>query len=543
MRKIEGMEQIRTAVPYSLGELLQLGSMSDARLLAGASFLQNAVSRPNVVEASNLLDWADSGDFLISSGYAFRNQVPLLVAQLEGLKHCGIAALCLKAGRTGQDLPDEVVQEAERLDLPLIELPMTAVFSNIVQESMEEILSKQMILFHEVQDKTQQLLNAMCAADHPENSLRVVENVLNNPVVIIDNENELIMTAKSRELLEDNTQEMLIRQLYKNTAQQSVLLRGDGAPRNVPVHVFEEGPDDGIRIVLLEYYSPLQPLDWLVLRQTGYSLRLQMKNALTVKKIRRKYKQQFVDDLLCGRFGDAVTICVTAQTDGYTLNMQSKYRVAAMNLNLPHTEQEFSEKDASIIRYVIRNLDANILFDVRQGKLILVMEDGRDWSQTLQSLSLLAEKLNYIMAKGEMNFCISGPCSLLDLPAGYQQVMRISHISQRCGLRKQVVTSEDLGILYLLSMIPEGQDIQKYRDKFLGPLQEYDIHHRSDLFQTVRIYLEADCNKQATAGLLHTHYNTVVYRISRAEELLGLSISDPETQLQLRIAFKLDMIR
>ena len=41
---------------------------------------------------------------------------------------------------------------------------------------------------------------------------------------------------------------------------------------------------------------------------------------------------------------------------------------------------------------------------------------------------------------------------------------------------------------------------------------------------------------------MHSHYNTVVYRIGQIERLLGFSIHDVETELQLRIAYKLDQL-
>ena len=541
MLEANELQSMDTGAYFSLGDLLQLGSMSGARLLAGASGLTNRVTRTNVVEAGDLSAWAEGGDVLLSSGYAFRNNLESLLTQLPELHKSGVAGLCLKPGRSGQQLPDSVVQQAETLGFPLLELPMAAVFANIVQESMEEILAKKVLSFREIQDTTETLLNAMWRSDHPEHALQVVENAFHNPVLIFDNENDLIITPKTREFLANDTQEELIRQLYKRRSRDSITLHSKD--RTITAHFLDVGSSDGIYIILLEYYAPLRHIDKIILRQIGHSLVLEMKNALAVQKIRRKYKRQFVEDLLCGRLdGDTVNICVTAQTDGYHMNMEGRYRVIVMNLNLAHRNSTFTEQDVSIIRHIIRNLDTDILFNVQQGKLILIMEDDRNWSSMLQNLSLLSQKLNYVMDKGDMTFCISDPCSLEEISAGYQQALKISDISQHCGMREQVITCDKLGVLYLLSMLPKSDAVTRYKAQFLGPLKEYDAKHNSDLLETLRVYLDTNCNKQLTAGQLHTHYNTVVYRIARVETLLNLNLSDTETQFQLRIAFKLDLL-
>lgn len=533
---------------FTLGDVLQLNSMQGARLLAGKTGLKNAVSRVSVVEVKDLAAWSEDGDLVLASGYAFRHNEEELINQIAALKCAGAAGLCIKS-RAGQEISSRAVQQAELVGFPLLELPITAVFTNIVQESMEEILSQKIFAFQEVQSTTESLLRAMWQENDPERALQVVEETFHNPVMIFDNENDLLMTSKSQKLLKDGKLlkggmlDELIRQLYNRKSRDVVTFHENGAQRSIPVQVFDANDSSGIRIIVMEYYDSLSRMDQIILGQIGHSLVLEMKNALAMKKIRRKYKHQFVEDLLSGRWGDdVVNICVAAQTDGYHLSLGKQYRVIVMNLNVTHGNNSFLEKDVSIIRHIIRNLDSNILFNVQQGKLILIMENEQDWNAMLQNLFLLAQKLNYVMNKGEMSFCISNPCQLQEIAMGYEQAAKISRISQRCHMQDQVITYDKLGILYLLSMLPENEVVRQYKDQYLEPLKEYDTKHNSNLLDTLKTYLATNCNKQETAELLHAHYNTIVYRITRIEKMLSLSLNDVESQLQLRIAFKLDLL-
>ena len=532
-----------TPVYFSLEDLLGLGSMAGALLLSGMSRLGCKVARTNVVEVANLAEWAQADELILSSGYAFRDNDQALAQQLDYLKEKGVAALCLKPRHLRDRLPEAVIARARELDFPLIELPIPAVFANIVHESMEAILAKETEAFRQLQDKLETLLDSLLKEDDPEKSMEVIEHVIRNPLLAFDSDNDLVMTSRSRELLSGHTQEDLIRQLYKRTDRRTLSIWQNGQKRNVPVHFFDIGGHTGIRFIILEYAGQLRPMDEMILRRISHVLAIEIKNAVTVKKIRRKYKSQFVQNWLFGQLGDAVNICVSAEADGYQLSADKQYRVAIVNLNTTHKNGAFVEQDTSIIRHVIRNLNPGILFTILEGKLILVVEaKGRD-GVSFEELARLSEKFNYIMDKGDMSFCLSDAYGVSDIPEAYRQARNISRISERCGIREQVITYERLGILYLLSLLPEDQAVEQYRDQFLSPIKAYDAKHKGSLLETLRIYLQVGCNTQKAAQLLHSHYNTVVYRISNVERLLGMSLGDVETRLQLRIAYKLDQLR
>lgn len=543
MDKHYGMENFENNNYYTLGELLQLNSMQGVKLLAGQTGLLNRVERTSVVEVSDLATWSDPGDLVLTSGYVFRNNETELAEQILKLSLHHVSGLCIKASPSGQKLSPLVIQKAEQLGFPLLELPMTAVFTSIVQESMEEILAKKIMLFQEVQTMTDSLLQAMWTENSPEQALSVLEKSFHNPIVIYNDENALLLTEKSKELLNEELQEELIRQLYSHASSGRLSFQEKDQTRSVPFYVFDIGTSEALFLVFIEYNRSMRPIDQNILGRIGPSFALEIKNALAVKKVRQKYKQQFVTDLLSGFWGDDMLgICVTAQNNGFDLKSDHLYRIIVLNLKIAAEENFFSQKEVNIIRHIIRNLGREILFGIQQGKLILIMEEEENWDLMLQKLLLFADKLNYIMAKGELYFCVSDPGELRSIPELFTQAMTISRISEHCVLRDQVVTHEKLGALYLLSMIPNGDIVQAYKEKYLGPLRKYDSIHHSNLFATLQTYLDTNCNKLETAEQLFTHYNTIVYRISRIESLLNMSLNDVENQFLLRIAFKLDLL-
>lgn len=73
----------------------------------------------------------------------------------------------------------------------------------------------------------------------------------------------------------------------------------------------------------------------------------------------------------------------------------------------------------------------------------------------------------------------------------------------------------------------------------LRELIHYDNAHRSELYPTVRAYIESNCSPTKSAKALFVQRSTFLYRFKKAQEFLDFDVDDPETQLRLRLAFKL----
>lgn len=80
-------------------------------------------------------------------------------------------------------------------------------------------------------------------------------------------------------------------------------------------------------------------------------------------------------------------------------------------------------------------------------------------------------------------------------------------------------------------------------DAFCEPgvmaLGDYDAAHGSELLLTVRTYLECDKSPSRTAAELNVHRSTLDYRIRRAEEVMGLDLSDPDDHFSAWLSLRL----
>jgi sugar diacid utilization regulator len=102
-----------------------------------------------------------------------------------------------------------------------------------------------------------------------------------------------------------------------------------------------------------------------------------------------------------------------------------------------------------------------------------------------------------------------------------------------------VVTFAELGISRLLARVRDVADLHEFARDVLGDLLQHERTHGSDYLATLTVYFNENSSPQRSARRLHTHPNTVAYRIRRIEEITGLSLSSYSDRLMLQVALEI----
>ena len=99
--------------------------------------------------------------------------------------------------------------------------------------------------------------------------------------------------------------------------------------------------------------------------------------------------------------------------------------------------------------------------------------------------------------------------------------------------------SVHLALTTLINAIKENVACGRLLHPALDIIEQYDRENQTDLLNTLKVYLDNDCNAQKCGRLLFLHRNSLVYRIHRIQEISGCDLSDPEERSYLRISFLL----
>jgi purine catabolism regulator len=131
---------------------------------------------------------------------------------------------------------------------------------------------------------------------------------------------------------------------------------------------------------------------------------------------------------------------------------------------------------------------------------------------------------------------------LADLPAAYAQARQAASVGRRIGGGRTTTWFEDLGLHRLIALVDDRDELRGFVGDVLGDLAR-DTPEAADLRHTLQVLLDTNLNVAEAARLQFFHYNTMRYRVSKLERLLGPFTSDPHLRLNVAVALQVLQIR
>jgi sugar diacid utilization regulator len=145
-----------------------------------------------------------------------------------------------------------------------------------------------------------------------------------------------------------------------------------------------------------------------------------------------------------------------------------------------------------------------------------------------------------VAGTGGVTVAIADRC---DRPDEYAPAFRLARESVELMLKLRrggaVVATGDLGPYGLLLRASSREDLETFATRTLRPLLGHDRGHGADLLRTLRVFLEEDRVQRRAAARCFVHVNTIVYRVRRIEELLGVDLGDPSTVFDITLALRI----
>src|SRR5690606_30274840 len=95
------------------------------------------------------------------------------------------------------------------------------------------------------------------------------------------------------------------------------------------------------------------------------------------------------------------------------------------------------------------------------------------------------------------------------LPKAYEQARTAVRVGRHLHGTGTLAHFDNLGVLRLLSLIPDGREVDAFVEETLKDLARTDDPESADLRRTLRVLLDHNLNVAEAARELHFHYNTL----------------------------------
>ncbi|MFC4113624.1 PucR family transcriptional regulator [Nonomuraea zeae] len=507
----------------SVGEVLGVSTLADARLIAGESGLGRIVQRLNVMEVPDILAWVKPHELLLTTGYPLRNTPQSLGRLVADLDERGLAALAIKLGRYVDELPGEMVEQADRLGFPLILLPNDVGFDDILNQVLTDILNRQAAVLARAEEAHRALVQVVLAGGGLNEVTAEVAQLLDVSVAAVDGSGRVLATAGA-----DGHVAVLRESITREGPPSSPAGGRLRAFASVPV--LAGGHHHG-RIVAYSASGAIRDSDVGILERAATVAALVVTRQEAVNAVESKYRADFLRDVLTGRAGTAERVTTRARAFGWDLSRPVTVLVA--ELDPEGDERSAQDRLVACWTAAMRRHDPRGAVAGFSHEVVAVVDASIDATRVAKdAASAFADVPPATFSTGT-----SRPSPRAEtLPEAYSQALKAARVGRQLHGPGAVAHFDQLGVYRLLSLVNDTEELHAFVRETLGPLASDDDAENADLRRTLQVLLETNLNVAETARRLHFHYNTLRYRIGKLERLLGNFTDDPHLRLNLTLA-------
>lgn len=517
-----------------LRELLELGVLAGSTVLAGASGLGRVVSRVNVMEVPDVLPYVRVDELLLTTGYALRDDPERLTELVRELHARDVAALGVKIGRYVDELPASSLRLADDLGFPVVRLPHAASYDELLTQVLTAVLDHQAERLTRSEDAHRALVQVVLDGGGLAEVAAALARILGVVVLLTDADGRLVAEADAGADL---------------PAARATLVGADGvvgsSSATAVVRVLAGAQDHG-RIIAFSTRRPLGDGDVQALERAATVCALVIAKQQAVSAVESRYQADFLRDLLLGRAGGSERTVPHARGLGWDLDRPLLVVVVEPDPVAPGATdlRPRLERLTSAWSSVVRGRDprAAVVGFSTEVVAVLGLPDGGDGGVD----RLVAELVSGVRSESgrrPSSVGTSRSTSGVDgLPLAYDQARTALQVGRQVHGPGAVAAFERLGLHRLLSLVSNPADLVAFEREMLGELAGEGVE-AADLRHTLQVLLDTNLNVAQTSRALHFHYNTLRYRISKLERMLGPFTQDPVLRLDLAVALRVVAMR
>ena len=169
--------------------------LSNLKLRIGETHLDDKITSVNVLDNPDVSKWFKRGELILTTGFVFAGSEKLQRSIVRDLKEIGCAALAVKIRRFFHAIPEALLDEAKRLDLPVIELPFFYGFSEISRIVFDELYREAHAGARAEDAFLRQMMDHVLAHDAIETLLQETADFLRLPLVLTDDADAPLVIA------------------------------------------------------------------------------------------------------------------------------------------------------------------------------------------------------------------------------------------------------------------------------------------------------------------------------------------------------------
>ena len=538
-------------MPLTIEQALhEIPVLTTAEVVAGHCGLDRVIRWTHIVDHPDVVPWVREGNLLLTTAFSLMLHPEIQEELIPSLVGKGLAGMMVNVGRYMGEIPQPMIDSANRLNFPLISLPWEVDFVEVTHAIHERIINEQYLLSEKVFDIHKiltQLVQDGGGLDELSNRL---SEFLKCSITIEDTSQSLLAYTSlepidevRRRSIDERRSPQEITDFFNKQGLFSQL-RQDPKPRRVdpvtelgltleritaPIMVGEHMLG---YIWIIASERPLTDLDFLVIERGANVAALILSREQAVYEAEQRLKARLFESLMDPEYTQTLS---DLYKTAHNLGLSEGFRVLVLENvgEQPPSIQKLSQ----MVESFFRQEGFNALV-VERGKRLVVlvgisgMERSMDFSDRILNF---AQKHKFVLVIGISSLA----AQVGAMKQAFQEAMDAIRIGLASRENKASVWSYDkLGYVHHLLNLPEELRQVNYYRIVVQTLAEFDEKSTASLLNTLEVYLDNLSDIQNAVKLLNIHRNTLYQRLEKIQAISQVDLSDTLVIANLYLAIK-----
>jgi purine catabolism regulator len=515
--------------PFTVADALALPAMQEGtpEILAGETQLARPIRWVHSGEYPDMPSVLQGGELLLTHGIYVPPQAERQRRYIADLSRAGLAGLIIELGTALQKVPAAVIDEARRLELPLVALHHPVPWVQVSEPVHRAILVRQAALLERGQELQDRFSALLIGGAGVADVLQALSDEIRNPVVLSHEGEPLYVVAR------EHGHAAVV------SAWEAATRALPQAPAMLSASVTAEGdPDWGLASVLA-LDRLLEAVDRVAVERAAPVLALGFRHAHAAEMVGARDRGEFLDALL-----DSETRLDDSQASRRASTLGFGRRTSWLQPFAADLAPGFGRLDergwelagAEIRRELAsRQIPAVVGALGRERQLAVVA--GLDLPDRRGALAdAIAEALR--RSRPEVVVCVGrlSP-SWRELRGALRETVAALPAMRHAPSEPWHDVSVP-SLHRLLWTFRDAPALAGFVEQRLAPLRDYDASHRGELVKTLEAFCALGGSKTETAKALHLERQSLYKRLTRIEALLDAELSDEDTLLGLHLALR-----
>jgi PucR family transcriptional regulator, purine catabolism regulatory protein len=527
-----------TADAPTVREMLAEDAMRGARIIAGADGLDRPVRRLNMITVPNIVRWTKQDEFLLTTGYPLPRQSEEFCRLIEQLAGKGLAGLGVKLDEYLAEVPPAAVELADRAGFPIVVIPATSPLDDVLSQTFETIVNRQAAALARRQQIHDAFLRVALTGGGLARLSGELAEVLPGADVVICDPTGYPLAATARPGAPAGG--------FRDASglvDTARLVAGVHKDEETGTHwaaaVIRAGDMQYGFVLAVGGAQGLPGVAGLAVEQAALVAALEITRDLAVLAVEQQFASNALHDLVTGTAADMDHALARAVRFGWDLQRPLAVLVARQ-CGAERSDEPAGQQEASGLRAVelwtlaIRDKDRSAAVAGFATELVAVVGAAEAEAIASRVHADMTASTGRPYSVG-VSQAAAGP---LDIPRLYEEARVALQVGQRLSGSSAVTNFAGLGLYRLLSNVSQAE-LRAFVQDTLGPVLGLPEPARSDLLKSLAVLSSTRFNVAESARILHYHYNTMRYRVTKLERMLGPFADDAAAALRIGVALQI----